>query len=163
MRRDSVPREVVAATLEKIRLAHGGKLRPRDTVDDARAEQSEIHPIFTWDDEIAGDNWRLQEARDLIRSVQVEFNGRKVRQYYSVPVVPREESHYLPHQVLVEQPDEFESAFDQLLKLSKAVLRDLEDLKHIAMSSPDHGDRLAMIALAQEAFSAAAAAVQRIM
>lgn len=57
----------VRITLEAIREASGGTLRPADVVASARGEDSPLHPYFTWDDGDAAERWRLQEAMALIR------------------------------------------------------------------------------------------------
>lgn len=56
---------------ELIRLAeeHEGKLEARTVVDAARAEDSPLHRSFTWDDTKAAEQWRLQQARQLITAV----------------------------------------------------------------------------------------------
>jgi hypothetical protein len=43
-------------------------------VERARPEDSPLHPLFTWDDSKAGERWRIQEARQIIRSVRVTFH-----------------------------------------------------------------------------------------
>jgi hypothetical protein len=46
-----------------------GLLKPRAVVDEARPEESPIHDRFTWDDHVAGEKYRVYEARDLIKRV----------------------------------------------------------------------------------------------
>lgn len=50
----------------------GGVITPRAVVDDARNSDSPLHECFDWNDEIAGDKWRLVQARRLIRSVTIK-------------------------------------------------------------------------------------------
>jgi len=44
-----------------------GVLIPAVVVDEARPEDAPLHPSFTWDDGIAAEEWRRQEARRIIR------------------------------------------------------------------------------------------------
>ena len=57
-----------------------GVLRVADVVEAARPKDSPLHECFTWDDGKAAAEYRLEEARRLIRRalVFVEFNGSQV-------------------------------------------------------------------------------------
>lgn len=61
--------DVIGSYLEKLRKVHKGELLPSDLVADAKKSNSPLHPCFEWDDSIAGERFRLQQARGLIRSV----------------------------------------------------------------------------------------------
>jgi predicted TIM-barrel fold metal-dependent hydrolase len=76
----------ITQELERIRLAHGGFLRPADVVEFAKDEASALHSRFTWDDSEAAAKYRLAEARALIRVVvQVsEQTNEKVRAFVSL-------------------------------------------------------------------------------
>jgi len=64
-------RKETAISIELQRLAamHGGELLPRVVVDAARDEESPLHHSFTWDDGKAAEQWRLQQARQIINAV----------------------------------------------------------------------------------------------
>jgi len=49
-----------------------GRLDPKDVVDEARDPRSPLHKSFTWNDDEAAEQWRLQQARQLIRSIKIE-------------------------------------------------------------------------------------------
>jgi hypothetical protein len=51
-------------------LARGGKLTAADVVAAARPARSPLHRFFTWDQAVAADKCRLDEARRLIRSYE---------------------------------------------------------------------------------------------
>jgi len=53
--------------LERIRKANKGFLRPVDVVTAARSESSPLHDWFEWDDGKAAEEFRLEQARRLIR------------------------------------------------------------------------------------------------
>lgn len=48
-----------------------GNLRIAAVVEDASDPESPLHPYFDWDDETAAASWRLAQAREIIRSVQI--------------------------------------------------------------------------------------------
>lgn len=66
----SAKAQEVGETLEHIERRHGA-VTPDVVVVAARNPDSPMHPYFTWDDEEAADKRRLDEARELIRSVVV--------------------------------------------------------------------------------------------
>ena len=53
--------------LETIRKNHGGVLRAADVVQFARNPKTELHDRFTWDDNKAAEEYRLWQAREIIR------------------------------------------------------------------------------------------------
>lgn len=57
--------------LERIRLVHGGILRPCDVVQEAKDPENPLHSRFQWDDAKAAEQHRLWQARELI-TVYVE-------------------------------------------------------------------------------------------
>jgi hypothetical protein len=61
--------QTVGEELESIRRRHEGKLRTEDVLSSARHKASALHPAFTWDDEKAAHEFRLNEARRLIRAI----------------------------------------------------------------------------------------------
>jgi hypothetical protein len=64
--------------LQRIAKKHGGVINPPDVVAAARNPKSPLHSKFTWDDTEAAEQYRLWQARQLIRVV--------------VTVVPRTET-----------------------------------------------------------------------
>lgn len=62
MKRDH---DAVKAELE--RLKADGVIKPADVVDFARDENTALHACFTWDDSEAAQQYRLLEARNILR------------------------------------------------------------------------------------------------
>jgi hypothetical protein len=80
---------IIKMELEKIRDANpDGLLTTEATVESATVEDSPIHCEFTWDNEIAGHQHRLTQARTLIRMVKVinpsDVQKRSVPKYISL-------------------------------------------------------------------------------
>ena len=64
--------------LKMIAERDGGLLRPKAVVDEARDVASPLHPAFEWDDSIAGEKYRLEQAQRLIRGFKiVQHDGEK--------------------------------------------------------------------------------------
>jgi hypothetical protein len=57
----------VREELEAIRSHHGGILRAEDVVEFARDETTALHRQFEWDDTEAAHQYRLEQARRVIR------------------------------------------------------------------------------------------------
>lgn len=97
-----------------------GELTPELIVDAARVESHPLHDRFEWDDKVAGEAWRRDQAHELIRSVRVIYReaddkegARSVRAFHAV----RSEQRH------VYEPTE-KVAGDPLLR--QMVLRDME-------------------------------------
>lgn len=79
----------VKQQLEDIYAAHG-ELTPKLLVDTARPDDHPLHDRFEWDNTVAGEKYREEQARGLIRTVRVvEVHGdtdvTSVRAFHSVP------------------------------------------------------------------------------
>lgn len=44
-------------------------LTPKNLVEEARPEDSPLHPEFDWDDSIAAEKWREEQARQVIKNI----------------------------------------------------------------------------------------------
>ncbi len=67
------------------------QLTPALVVDVARDPSHELHSRFEWDDQVAGEAWRREQAHQLIRSVRVVYRegtdtdaARSVRAFHAV-------------------------------------------------------------------------------
>lgn len=64
--------QIIGEALEKIAEEHKGELTPKAVVEVARTKTHPLHPHFEWNDNIAAEAYRLDQARNLIRIVRVE-------------------------------------------------------------------------------------------
>jgi|TARA_Y100000310_G_scaffold147694_1_gene146949 hypothetical protein len=79
----------VGVVLAKLHDKNGGELRPGDLVLASQAKRHPLHGLFEWDDPTAAMEWRLEQARHLIRSVVVVYREddeeeRVVRAFVSI-------------------------------------------------------------------------------
>ena len=62
----------IGQALEAITVKAGGHLTPTSIVEAARDRKSVLHRHFEWDDKVAAESFRLDQARSLVRSIHVE-------------------------------------------------------------------------------------------
>lgn len=65
----------VTNELKRIAEAHGGILKPEAVVQAARSKKSPLHKKFCWDDSKAAHEYRIWQARQLIRVVVEKIEG----------------------------------------------------------------------------------------
>lgn len=72
--------------LEAIREEHNGLLRAEDVLEFAKSPETALHKKFTWDDTVAAHQFRLMQARSVIRVnvIVPEATGMTVRAYVSM-------------------------------------------------------------------------------
>ena len=68
--------------LEKVSADKG--VSPRDLVEVSRPEDALLHKQFNWNDTKAAEEWRIFQARQLLRTITIEHEGQVVKQYYNV-------------------------------------------------------------------------------
>lgn len=74
-------RKDVRQALEKVRKQNNdGLLLPEEVVSEAQSEDSPLHRAFEWDDTKAGRQYRLMQARALIRHIEVVYPDDKSEQ-----------------------------------------------------------------------------------
>lgn len=64
--------EAVAQELDRIASQdRDGLIRPEVVVEEASSNKSPLHAHFTWDDSVAAYDYRLHQARNLIRTTKI--------------------------------------------------------------------------------------------
>lgn len=76
--------DAVGERLEALRQQAEGELTPSAVVNDARSQGSPLHSFFEWDNTEAAEQYRLHQARNLIRSVVVTYGNDPVASTRSV-------------------------------------------------------------------------------
>lgn len=79
----SVDANVVGKALEEIE-EENGEITARLVVDRATPEESELHSLFTWDNNKAADEWRLHEARRVIAAVAVVYEDEEKSENHTI-------------------------------------------------------------------------------
>lgn len=93
---------------ELFRLARQGILTPEAVVDAARNRRSILHRHFEWNDEAAAYEFRLVQARTLIRSIAIEVKDEQgrvapVRGLFDVTLEDRTRG-YMPTPIVMATP-----------------------------------------------------------
>lgn len=65
----------IGTALAQISEQQKGRLTPPAVVEAARNNRHPLHKFFEWDDKIAAESFRLEQARTLIRSVAIVGEG----------------------------------------------------------------------------------------
>lgn len=108
---------------------------PQAILEKARDESTELHKCFTWDDSIAAEKWRINEARLVarqlvIKEVVVPKDRPEVRLLYKTDNL----SGYKPTQIIAKQEDEYKQLLARAyaeLRAFKAKYSMLEELREI--------------------------------
>ena len=126
---------VVGEELEKIRQNSGGKLLPEVVVDEARSEESPLHPAFEWDDTTAAEEYRIGQARQIIRAVHVVVIGTKPPKTRPVFVhinKGKNDKYYQSAAVAVRNVDEYQAALAELRSKVDSAVKAVNDLNETA-------------------------------
>ena len=86
-----------------------GMLTPAIVVDEARPDDHPLHSRFEWDDAVAGEAWRREQAHQLIRTARVVYREaddlspeRSIRAFHAVR---SDKGHvYEPTEVVTQDP-----------------------------------------------------------
>lgn len=123
-----------------------GRLTPALVLEDARNEAHPLHDRFEWNDSVAADKYREQQAHELIRSVKVVYREadehspkRTVRAFHAVrgdaghtyePVDKVQQDPFLKRLVLADMEREWKALhrrYEQFAEFVDMVRRDLEE------------------------------------
>ena len=107
--------------LETIRRKHKGILNPKDVVEFARNSDTALHQEFEWNDKIAGDAYRILQAREVIRTrvTVLTPDTKPVRAYVSLPNDRKPNGGYRRINDVLEKP----AWREQLLQNAMADMR----------------------------------------
>ena len=97
------------------------EITPKNVVDLARNENSKLHNDFEWDNEIAGEKYRLSQAREMIQLLAFEpikENHEPTRVYQ----ISSEKTVYKPVEIILKNVDEYQL-------LLKRALSELESFR----------------------------------
>jgi hypothetical protein len=78
--RVSIDPQTAGEEIERVRISQNGRLLAPDLVERARDPASPLHPAFEWDDAAAAESWRVEQAKYLIRSIEVLVDRQEIQQ-----------------------------------------------------------------------------------
>jgi translation initiation factor 2 alpha subunit (eIF-2alpha) len=124
---DKTEREVIENRLQNICDENHGRITPELTVLDAADKDSPLHSLFEWDNAKAGHQHRLDQARQLLRSVRIvtRVDSRKVVvPYYVRDPDAGDEQGYVPLLSLKSKEQQArETAIQEFKRAASALQR----------------------------------------
>lgn len=124
----------------------------KELVDDSRADDAPLHPCFTWDDAVAAEKWREEEAGHIIRSVVVieptlgVETSAPIRAFVNVePVAPGKQGKYVSIDVVAMNETYRRQVLSNALIELRAFQRKYktyEELSGVIKAIDDFGDAL---------------------
>ena len=162
-----VSAQAAGEALERI-AARDGCIKPQSVVDEARPEDSPIHPAFEWRDKVAAEEHRKWQARQIVRSVRVVTqadNGSKETTPAYIHVQPTTKSSndggYHATAKVMSDFDLFERAIGEAHQKLISAERSVSELKRLAEKT-DQRDKLSAIGIIAASLQTAAKALSAI-
>jgi hypothetical protein len=149
--------QAIGEELERIRQ-RDGSITVDAALDEARSVHSPLHPLCTWDDGVAAENWRRDEIRRAIRSIKVvtpEHEDYRAFVHCANPD-PTTQGYYQRVEVAVQNLDEYELIFKSAASRLGEAQRALSELKRVAESvQSNQSTRRTAVAKADKALAKA--------
>ena len=99
-----------------------GILTPAKVVEKARSEKSIIHNYFEWEDSIAGEKYRIHQARQLMNHIEVEIidNGdtenKTIKMFHNIQIIEESKDRgYLSLSSIINSNDYRDQIIDRAL------------------------------------------------
>lgn len=118
-----------------------GCLRASVLVAESKPKSAPLHSDFEWDDKKAGHEFRLSQARRIIKVTRLrEKTGEEIR-WLNVPVskidtptavIQEREGIYKPVNVVVKEPEDYRKCLEQLIKQRNAMDQTIHELQKAA-------------------------------
>jgi hypothetical protein len=159
-----VPADVAGPELERIWARHGKRLEPLDVVEAARPAKAPLHPCFDWDDKIAAEKYRLQQARMITRNIQILDKDGPKNLFVHVTIEPeggKRQKHYQHVGTILGRPAEYLAALAELRRKLVSLTEAFEQLKNLAQRDRTT-DELRKFSLITEALTTARTVAERL-
>lgn len=149
--------KVAAATfgsvIEEIKKKHGGELTDARIVNAARSNGSPIHGMFEWDNSVAGEKYRIEQAAFYRRHVVIIVAGgegkEKTGRYRVAHIAVRNEQDEIVHRDAVEVMSREDLRIQAIADAISALLEARKRFAHITELS----DVFRMIDAAAQSFT----------
>lgn len=108
---------------------------PSQIVEAGRNSNTELHKCFDWNDAVAAEKWRIEQAREIVRHLVIKQDAPpkdrpQIRYFFK----PQGEVGYKPTEVIVKREDSYNALLAQAyaeLRAFKAKYNCLEELRDI--------------------------------
>ena len=123
-------------------------------VEESKPKDAPLHDAFEWNDKKAGKEYRLWQARKIIRTTKIILD-EKEEILVNVPVIKtKEEGEYKPASVVVQKLDEYTLALEKAIDMLNAARKRVEELEVAAGKAEQH-ETLAKVTVALKALETA--------
>lgn len=132
--------DAALAELHQLADANGGDLTPDIVLDSARPSDSPLHKHFEWDDSVAAEQYRRNQARTLLRAYRlriVDSAGERTVRYWTNVI--REDQHVYKRTQEVVQIE----TLRQQRRL--AIMRDLNRIRGELATFDSLGEALTLV------------------
>jgi len=128
-----VDAEVAGAEVKRIEQKYG-VCKPQCVVDESQPEDAPLHSEFEWDDAVAANEHRLEQARCLIRSIRIadEPTGERKHAFFHVATQPVK--GYVDRARVMSEPELHRAALEEAVRYlngAKARFDDLSELEPV--------------------------------
>lgn len=121
----------VAQELERIRQRRG-LLTAEIVLEESRKKSSPLHAAFIWDDKEAAHQFRLMQARQLIRSIEIVYEEREDQPRPQFFITKKEDvKQYQPLEVVVHDQDMYEYTVQKVQSMLESAQRMMTTLEHM--------------------------------
>ena len=92
-------------------LEIGDNVSPKEVLDKAKQEDTELHKCFEWDDGIAAEKYRLSQAGGILRTLVIKREETEsctkpeIRRFYKT----KGNEGYKPSEIVFRKQDEYEA------------------------------------------------------
>lgn len=129
--------EQAVAELDRIRAAEK-ELTARAIVDHSTPEDAVLHGCFEWDNDVAAEKYRLQQANMIPRSIEVRYiEPEQTAIAYTLAKPEDGPRQYYPTEYLISKPDLFADGIKRLRGEMAAAIRSVQQLEQLAGNERD--------------------------
>jgi uncharacterized protein YfiM (DUF2279 family) len=137
---------------ELTRIHASAGLSAKAVVDESRPDDAVLHPVFEWDDEVAGERYREHQATTLIRSVRIVVDPEDATGVTEPAFINVSQAGqpgvYEPPSTVAESVSYLAMATENAMRELRSAQQALEDLKVIADGRGDDRATLIVTAIA---------------
>jgi tRNA A37 N6-isopentenylltransferase MiaA len=91
--------QIIGETLADIEDRHG-IIDPHTVVEESKPDDAPLHPVFEWRDDVAAEKWRTDQARRIVRSVEVVIPARHNSTQIAYVNIPSKKGYVSGQQIL---------------------------------------------------------------
>ena len=132
--------EIAHEEIMRIKDKNGGLVSPDSIVKEAAKKSNPLHSLFTWDDSLAAQKYRLSEAGALLRAIEITYveipdqPRRAFEVTYKKPVGSENQTLYTTAEEAASDPDNHSRLIAEAVRTLMAWrgrFRYLQELSHL--------------------------------